>query len=93
MRCRAGRLSQLTSPELKEKFLNPENFQELGATAASYIDAVKRGAHEQEGWSSSMYGVSKLAEISYSRLLAKEVSAKVSQHLQLQVRMRLDQNI
>lgn len=71
--CRAGMLRQLSSPELRAAFAAPESADAVAALANSFVDAIRSGDHQRLGWSNSMYGVSKLAEMSYTRCLASQL--------------------
>lgn len=42
----------------------------------SFLEAIKQGRHQQEGWPSSMYGMSKAVEAAYTRVLAEELQEK-----------------
>lgn len=70
---RAGMLRQLSSPELRAAFAAPESADAVAALADSYVHAIRSGDHQRLGWSNSMYGVSKLAEMSYTRCLASQL--------------------
>lgn len=79
---RAGKLSQITSDELKRAFEQPGSADELEALADAFPAAIRAGDYKAKGWSSSMYGVSKALEISYTlRLLATDVKRKVRARL------------
>lgn len=74
---RAGKLRQLSSNELKEKFKNPKDDSEILQLADAYVQAIRDNSYQQKGYSSSMYGMSKLAEVSYTLWLARQVKSKV----------------
>jgi hypothetical protein len=57
--------------------MNPKNPDAIEKLAESFVTAIKNGAVEQDGWSNSMYGVSKVAEISYTRWLANDLENQV----------------
>ena len=57
----AGRLNQV-SPALQAKFQDPSlTIPELNQLIQDFEDAVQDGTHADKGWSSSNYGMSKLA--------------------------------
>ena len=41
---------------------------------AEFVSHIREGDHEAAGWSSSMYGVSKLLEIAYTKALARDLA-------------------
>lgn len=69
----AGRLRQLR-PELQARFtregLVRSDITELMET---FIEAVRTDTYRAQGWSKSMYGISKLGEIAYTKVLAEEL--------------------
>jgi len=76
----AGKLSQL-SPILQQQFSSPTlDRRGLGSLVNSFVKDVQSGQHKQKGWGNSNYGMSKLALIAYTRLVAREEgdSMKVS---------------
>lgn len=69
----AGRLTQLTSDALKARFAAPDlSRDQLKALAAKFISDIEHDRYKAEGWSQSMYGISKMAEIAYTRVLIRE---------------------
>ncbi|GBG60233.1 hypothetical protein CBR_g3477 [Chara braunii] len=40
------------------------------------IKPIRKGVHSEEGWPNSMYGVSKIVELAYTRILAKELASR-----------------
>lgn len=72
----AGKLSIVRDPALRSKFEAAASKAELAQLADGFVDAIRRGRHSQEGWPSSMYGISKLAENQYSRVLAAELAPR-----------------
>jgi carbonyl reductase 1 len=69
----AGRLSQV-SPPLQARFQDPR------ATSASvvelmdeFVGSVADDSYASKGWPRSMYGISKLGEMAYTFLLAREL--------------------
>ena len=75
--CRAGMLRELRSQALRDGFVQPADADAVEALAASFVAAIRAGNHSDLGWSNSMYGISKLAEISYTRWLARSLSDQV----------------
>ncbi len=72
----AGELSIL-SPALRKRFLDPTLTREgLSALVEQFVDHVRRGRHEAEGWPTSAYGVSKAGLNAYVRILAPELAAR-----------------
>jgi carbonyl reductase 1 len=72
----AGELSILSS-NLRSRFsdrgLTEEGLLEL---VESFVEAVRRGRHSQEGWPTSAYGVSKAALNAYVRITAPRLAAR-----------------
>jgi carbonyl reductase 1 len=74
----AGRLSQV-SPELQDKFASEDlTMQELDKLIDDFETKVQTGKHEQAGYSNWNYGMSKLALISGTNVLAREYSGKIA---------------
>lgn len=68
----AGRLSQI-SPELQKKFSsNTLTIPELHSLVNDFEQSVQDGTYREKGWSSSNYGMSKLALIAATKVLARE---------------------
>ncbi|CAJ1398086.1 unnamed protein product [Effrenium voratum] len=68
----AGKLRQLC-PELQAQFADPAlDRGRLVSLVQSFVAAVQSGRHREMGFSNSNYGMSKLALIAYTRLLARE---------------------
>jgi carbonyl reductase 1 len=69
----AGRLAILKSPDLVQKFTSPQlSMPELEFLVRDFVAAVERGTHVQDGWPNTAYGLSKLALIAMTRVLARE---------------------
>lgn len=64
----AGYLSQVAAPLQKTLTSDSLTHDKLEELAVDFVDSVRSGQHSQHGWSSSMYGVSKLLEIACTRL-------------------------
>lgn len=77
--CRMGTLRQLRSQELRAAFQDPGSADRVVELADSFAAAVRDGTHRQKGWSDSMYGISKLAEVSYTLWLSRELAPQVRQ--------------
>eukprot|EP00891_Asterochloris_glomerata_P006173 jgi/Astpho2/6173/e_gw1.00088.78.1_t len=60
------------SKQLRERFEGAQKTEEIDQLAKEFLQAVKAGTWEKEGWPRSMYGVSKLCCTAYMRLLARE---------------------
>lgn len=73
---RAGMLEQLTSDDLKQSFRQPADADAIVVLADAYVEGIRRGTFKQQGYSQSMYGMSKIAEMSYTRWLASQVKDK-----------------
>jgi NAD(P)-dependent dehydrogenase (short-subunit alcohol dehydrogenase family) len=66
----AGELSIL-SRDLRKRFSDPSLTQQgLLELVESFVEAVRRGRHSQEGWPTSAYGVSKAALNALVRIMA-----------------------
>lgn len=69
----AGRLSQINSPELKDRFSSPSlTREELNDLVRKFESDVAAGQHRQQGWGNSNYGFSKLALIAHTKIVARE---------------------
>jgi carbonyl reductase 1 len=67
-----GRLSQL-SPTLRRRFSSDTlTMLELQSLVNDFEDAVMAGNHREQGWTVSNYGLSKLALIAFTKVLARE---------------------
>lgn len=68
----AGRLSQV-SPELQARFSSPSlTLPELNDLVDDFEASVQDGTHAAKGYSSTNYGMSKLALIAATKVLARE---------------------
>ena len=70
-------LKQISSEELKRSFRQPPDADAIEALADAYVEGIRSGTFKEQGYSQSMYGMSKVAEMSYTRWLAGTVKAKV----------------
>lgn len=69
----AGRLRQITSTELRDKFkASSLTMPELHGLVDKFEKDVSSGQHTQQGWGNSNYGMSKLAVIAATNVLARE---------------------
>jgi len=74
----AGRLSQIQSASLREKFTSPHlTLSELRSLVDQFQNDVLDGSHRGKGWGNSNYGMSKLALIAATKVLAREEQGKV----------------
>lgn len=74
----AGRLSQV-SPELQRKFSSPTlTMAELKSMMDDFEAKVQLGMHESAGYSTSNYGMSKLALIAATKVLARDHAGAIS---------------
>ena len=65
------------SPELRERFLaRALDRAALDALVNSFVNDVRRGLHEQRGWPSNAYRVSKDALNAYFRILAPSLTTR-----------------
>jgi carbonyl reductase 1 len=72
----AGRLGILRSPEKIQFFTNPHlTVRQLDQSMQEFCHAVETGVHAAQGWPNTCYGMSKLALIAYTKLLAREYAA------------------
>jgi len=71
----AGHLRILKNEELKSKFVNCPSIDELENLVNAYVQDVQDGTHAEKGWPNSNYGISKLAVIALTRILAKRESS------------------
>ena len=72
----AGKLSIVPDPRLRAEFEHADSTEVLAALGTRFVDAIRRRKHAEEGWPSSMYGVSKLLEAQYSRVLAARLAPR-----------------
>jgi len=68
----AGSLAKL-SPELKSKFTSSTlTVGEITNLMNSFITAVGKGTHKEEGWPQTTYGISKVGVTALTKVLARE---------------------
>lgn len=69
----AGRLTILRSQELVDKFTsNSLTVPQLSTLMDQFVNDVEDGTHDENGWPSTCYGVSKLGIIALTKILARE---------------------
>eukprot|EP00193_Tetraselmis_chui_P005754 CAMPEP_0177768380 /NCGR_PEP_ID=MMETSP0491_2-20121128/9689_1 /TAXON_ID=63592 /ORGANISM="Tetraselmis chuii, Strain PLY429" /LENGTH=369 /DNA_ID=CAMNT_0019285181 /DNA_START=211 /DNA_END=1320 /DNA_ORIENTATION=+ len=73
---RGGSLRIVKDAGLRRAFEEADSYAGLDKLAQQFERGVEEGTHAQKGWPNSMYGISKLLEGMYSRLLAKELSGR-----------------
>lgn len=54
--CSAGLLSIIPDQGLRAQIENPASKQALGKLADKFVDDIRQGRHNKEGWPNSMYG-------------------------------------
>ena len=73
---RLGRLDQLTSKEFRDRFSSPTlTMTELRSLVDEYEEDVNDNASKEKGWGESSNGMSKLALIAATKILAREEAA------------------
>lgn len=70
-------LNQLTSDKLKKGFRQPRDADAIEELTDAYVEGIRTGTWRKQGFSPSTYGVSKVAEMSYTRWLAGSLKPKV----------------
>ena len=69
----AGKLSQVSVP-LQTQFQNPNlTVNDIDTLMNEFITSISDKSYATKGWSNSMYGISKLAEIAYTNILARDL--------------------
>ena len=69
----AGRLAILKSPEKRALFTSPTlQVPQLEALMREFVRDVEGGVHAERGWPNTCYGMSKLAIIALTRVLARQ---------------------
>ena len=75
----AGKLAQIRSDDLRSQFTSETLTRaKLDDLVNAFASAVQAGNHQQQGWSNSNYGFSKLALIAYTKMLAREEQTAAS---------------
>jgi carbonyl reductase 1 len=73
---RAGSTSIVPSKALLSRITSASSKEELGRLAEEFIESIREGRHSEEGWPSSMYGISKLLLSMYVRIEAKSMETR-----------------
>ena len=69
----AGRLGILKSNDKVKDFTNADlTIEQLDQYLKEFVNAVESGAHAQQGWPNTCYGMSKLGIIALTRVLARD---------------------
>ena len=69
----SGSLRKITSNELRARFRSSSlTIEELNGLVDSFESDVRSGTHRSMGWGNSNYGMSKLALIAATKVLARE---------------------
>ncbi|KAK1987773.1 carbonyl reductase [Colletotrichum cereale] len=76
----SGALSSY-SPEIKQRFLDAQSVPKVTKLMEEFTAAVEKGTHEEDGWPSAAYAVSKAGEIGMTRAVSKELQEKGSKLL------------
>ena len=76
----AGALSKY-SPSVRESFLKASTVPEVTSLMETFKSAVAAGDHEEKGWPSAAYAVSKAGVIGITTALAKEEADKGGKRL------------
>eukprot|EP00899_Mesostigma_viride_P014500 jgi/Mesvir1/23050/Mv08167-RA.1 len=72
----SGKLRILKSEQLRKQFTDASLTKErLSGLMEKFIEDVRAGRHSQEGWPTSMYGISKLGMATFTRILARDLAA------------------
>lgn len=72
----AGKLRIVKSNALKARFEGATSADEVAQLGQEYVDGIKSGTYSKQGWPGSMYGVSKLCEATYTKVLAQQCQEK-----------------
>lgn len=69
----AGLLS-IVGPDLRVRLAAPDlTLAQLDELAEEFVAGIKDGSFASKGWPRSMYGISKILESAYTRVLAKQL--------------------
>ncbi|MEW5298603.1 MAG: hypothetical protein WDW38_000668 [Sanguina aurantia] len=72
----AGKTSIIRDPKLRQEFVGASSKEEVFALARRFVTGIQSNNHQAGGWPNTMYGVSKLCESTYTRVLADELKSK-----------------
>jgi carbonyl reductase 1 len=70
----AGKLAIVPDVRLRARFETASSFEEVAALAEEFVTAIEQGTWKEKGWPASMYGISKLCESTWTRILASRLS-------------------
>ncbi|KAL3131003.1 hypothetical protein ABBQ38_000327 [Trebouxia sp. C0009 RCD-2024] len=70
---RAGLLKIIQSDSLRQKVDSASSLQNVDDLAEDFVASIKADKLQGSGWPRSMYGVSKLCETAYTRVLAEQL--------------------
>lgn len=73
---RLGMLDQITSRKLRDAFHNPKSAEHIEELSDAFVEGCKNGTYREQGFSKSTYGMSKVAQMSYTKWLAGQVKSK-----------------
>ncbi|WYZ40966.1 hypothetical protein EsH8_IV_001307 [Colletotrichum jinshuiense] len=76
----SGALSKYP-PEIKRRFLDAQSVSDVTKLMEEFTAAVEKGTHENDGWPSAAYAVSKAGEIGMTKAIAKELQDQGSKML------------
>lgn len=78
----SGHLSRIPSTELKKKISREDlTLEELRELMIEYVDAVREGRDEKDGWGSSPYVVSKVGVNAYTFMLHRRLAERGKSNL------------
>lgn len=66
--CSSGLLSNIPGSSIRSQLENPVDRQQLEGLASKFVEDIRAGTHRQEGWSNSMYGISKVSMYGISKV-------------------------
>jgi len=73
-----GLLKTIPSPDLREAFAQPDiTEKDLDGLMEKFLVEIERGTHEEEGWPSCAYTVSKVAVNSYTGILQRRLDKEM----------------
>lgn len=75
--CSQAGLLKILSPELQKRITDPSlTLELLDQLASEFVSGIKAGTYREQGWPQSMYGVSKVLESAYTRVLAQQLHSR-----------------
>lgn len=72
----SGALSNIPGAGIRSQLGDPSDRAQFEGLAAKFVSDIRAGRHREQGWSSSMYGISKALETAYTRVLARQLADK-----------------